>query len=74
MGLPDIVLRFRTIELDLRTLNVHVRLTQRERIDVGFRVQVRQAVVDEAMRGLVRPHGIENIEKLRVLRKSPIID
>lgn len=53
MGLPDIVLGLRAIELNLGTLDVHVRLTQCEGIDVGFRVQVRETVVDEAMRGLI---------------------
>lgn len=74
MGLLNIVLGLRAIEFNLCALEVHVGLAQRERIDVCFRVQVRQAVVDEAMRGLIRPHGIKNIEELGVFRKSPIVD
>ena len=56
-----------------RALGGHVRLAEREGVDVGLVFQTGEAVVDEAVRALVAPHGVDDIEELRVGAEAPVV-
>ena len=53
---------------------MHVRLPEREGVDVRGRVQVRETVVHESVGGFIRPDSIQNVEELRVWTQTPIVD
>lgn len=52
---------------------MHVRLAERERVDVRLVVEVREAVVHEAVRALVAAHSVENVDELRVGLEAPVL-
>ena len=52
---------------------MHIRLAQRERVDVRVVIQVREAVIDEAVRDLVAAYGVDDVNHLRVGFESPIV-
>lgn len=58
--------------LDIFAFNMHVGLADRKWIHVCV-LEVTEAMVDEAVCGFVRAHGIQNILDGRVLLKTPII-
>lgn len=74
VGFLHVFLRLCTIELNLASFNMHVRLPEREGVDVRGRVQVRETVIHESMGGFIRPDSIQNVEKLRVWTQTPIVD
>lgn len=56
-----------------RTLRRHTRLAQRERIHVGPILETGQAMVDEPVRALITPDGIDDVQDLRVRPQAPVI-
>ena len=55
-------------------LDAHVGLAERKGVDVRPRVEVREGVVDEAVRGLVGAHGVDDVEERRVRAQAPVVD
>jgi len=60
--------------LNLLSLRVHIRLAQSERVDVRPGVQVRQAVVHEAVRGLVGADRVDKVEHRCIGREAPVVN
>ena len=58
--------------LDGPALDVHVGLTNRKRVNI-VGMKVTKAVIDEAVRGLVRADGIQNVLDRGVLSEAPVI-
>ena len=52
---------------------MHIGLAERERVDVLAVVEVRERVVHEAVRDLVRAHGVDHVLHRRVGREPPVI-
>src|SRR6266404_9984297 len=52
----------------------HIRLAEREWIDVVLGVEVGESVVDETMCGLVGTNGIDDVEQSCVGTEAPIVD
>ena len=57
---------------NLLALHGHVRLPESERVDI-IGLEVRQAVVDEAMRGLVAAHRVHDVHELGVRLEPPVV-
>jgi hypothetical protein len=58
--------------LDVFAHDMHVRLANREWVDViGF--EVAKTVVDETVCGFVRAYGVEHVLDRRVFRKTPVV-
>ena len=58
---------------DLLALDVHVGLTECERVDVRLVVQVRKTVIHEPVSDLIAPHGVDDVEHLGVRLQPPVI-
>ena len=58
---------------DARTLGGHVRLAEREGVDVRLVVEARKTVVHEAVRALVASDGVHDVEELGVGSETPIV-
>ena len=58
---------------DTRALGSHVRLAEREGVDVRLVVEARKTVVHEAVRALVAPDGVHDVEELGVGSETPIV-
>ena len=52
---------------------MHVRLPKREGVNVRHLIQVREGMVDESVGGLVAPNGVDDVQKRRVGRETPIV-
>lgn len=52
---------------------MHVRLAERERVDIRLVVQIRETVVDEPVRALVAPHSVKDVEQRGVSPEAPIV-
>lgn len=47
---------------ELHPLHMHVGLTECKGVDVGLVVQVRQAVIDETMCGLIATDSVDDVQ------------
>ncbi len=59
---------------NLFALHMHVGLPHGERVDICLRVEVGETVVHEAVRGLVGPDGVDDIEERRLWPEPPVVD
>jgi hypothetical protein len=60
-------------EPEFRALGVHVRFTERERVDIRLVFQVRQGVVDEPVSAFVRTDGIYDVQQGCIMLETPVI-
>ena len=60
--------------LNLSTFDMHIWFTECERIDVGIRVEVGQAVIDKTVGCFIGSHRVNNVEEFSILWKAPVID
>lgn len=51
----------------------HIRFAQRERVNVGIRVEVCQAMINESMCALIASHGIYDVEERGICRETPVV-
>lgn len=52
---------------------MHIGLPKSERVHISLVVQVRQAMIDETMGGLVAAHGVHDVQKSGVVLEPPVI-
>lgn len=69
----DISIGFAPFESEFCTLGVHIRFTERERIDVRLVLQVRQGMVDKSVGALVGTNSIYNVQQGRIRLETPVI-
>ena len=58
----------------LSTFDMHIWFAECERIDVGIRVEVGQAVIDKTVGCFIGSHRVNNVEEFGILWKAPVID
>ena len=46
---------------------------QRERVHVRPILETCKAMIDKPVRALVAPDGVDNVEELRVIPKTPVV-
>jgi hypothetical protein len=64
---------FVSFEPEFGALGVHVRFTERERVDIRLVFQVRQGVVDEPVGAFVGTDGIYDVQQGCVVLETPVI-
>ena len=60
--------------LDYTAFGMHIWFTESKGINIRGRIQVRQTVVHEAMRSLVRPDSIDDVQQFCILWETPVVD
>ena len=60
--------------LDLATLELHIRLSQREGVHVVSLVQVCKRMIDESVRSFVSSDNANDVQHVGVLAQSPIVN
>lgn len=60
--------------LNLSTFDMHIWFAECERIDVGIRVEVGQAVIDKTVGCFIGSHRVNNVEEFGILWKAPVIN
>lgn len=60
--------------LNLSTFDMHIWFAECERIDVGIRVEVGQAVIDKTVGCFIGSHRINDVEEFGILWKAPVIN
>ena len=64
---------FVSFEPEFGALGVHIRFSERERIDICLVFQVRQGVVDKPVGALVGTNGIYDVQHGRIRLETPVI-
>jgi hypothetical protein len=59
---------------NLSPFDVHIWLPESEWVDVGARIEVSKAVVDESVRTFVGSHRIQNVKQFGIRTKTPVVD
>jgi len=70
----DMLLRLLAREARHLSLNKHVRLPHRKRVDVFRVVHVSQCMVDETVRRFVAADCVDHVEQARSRCEAPVVD
>ena len=72
-GVVYIGIGFASFESELSALGVHIRLAERERINIRLVFQVCQGVVDKPVGALVGTNGIYDVQQGGIRFETPVI-